>query len=30
VDDLDGDGKGDEIAFQIDLGPNQTRIVREL
>jgi hypothetical protein len=27
VDDLDGDGKGDEIAFQIDLGPNQTRIV---
>ncbi len=27
VDDLDGDGKGDEIAFQIDLGPHQTRIV---
>jgi hypothetical protein len=27
VDDLDGDGKADEIAFQIDLGPNQTRIV---
>ncbi len=27
VDDLDGDGKGDELAFQIDLGPNQTRIV---
>jgi unsaturated chondroitin disaccharide hydrolase len=27
VDDLDGDGKGDEIAFQIDLGPRQTRVV---
>jgi hypothetical protein len=27
VDDLDGDGKGDELAFQIDLGPHQTRIV---
>ena len=27
VDDLDGDGKGDELAFQIDLGPSQTRIV---
>jgi hypothetical protein len=27
VDDLDGDGKGDEIAFQINLGPHQTRIV---
>jgi unsaturated chondroitin disaccharide hydrolase len=27
VDDLDGDGKGDELAFQIDLGPRQTRIV---
>jgi unsaturated chondroitin disaccharide hydrolase len=27
VDDLDGDGKGDELAFQIDLGPKQTRIV---
>lgn len=26
-DDLDGDGKFDEIAFQIDLKPNQTRIV---
>ncbi|HKV40645.1 MAG TPA: DUF4861 family protein, partial [Blastocatellia bacterium] len=27
VDDLDGDGKGDELAFQIDLKPRQTRIV---
>jgi unsaturated chondroitin disaccharide hydrolase len=27
VDDLDGDGKGDELAFQIDLGPHQTRVV---
>src|SRR5262249_16604838 len=27
ADDLDGDGKYDEIAFQIPLGPNQTRIV---
>src|ERR1700693_98328 len=27
VDDLDGDGKGDELAFQIDLEPHQTRIV---
>lgn len=27
VDDLDGDNKGDELAFQIDLHPNQTRIV---
>lgn len=27
VDDLDGDGKGDELAFQIKLGPRQTRIV---
>ena len=27
ADDLDGDGKADEIAFQIDLGPRQTRIV---
>jgi unsaturated chondroitin disaccharide hydrolase len=27
VDDLDGDGKGDELAFQLDLKPNQTRIV---
>jgi unsaturated chondroitin disaccharide hydrolase len=27
VDDLDGDGKGDEIAFQIDLRPRQTRVV---
>jgi unsaturated chondroitin disaccharide hydrolase len=27
VDDLDGDGKYDEIAFQIDLAPRQTRIV---
>ena len=25
VDDLDGDGKADELAFQIDLGPGQTR-----
>jgi unsaturated chondroitin disaccharide hydrolase len=27
ADDLDGDGKFDEIAFQIDLAPRQTRIV---
>jgi unsaturated chondroitin disaccharide hydrolase len=27
VDDLDGDGKGDELAFQIDLAPHETRIV---
>jgi unsaturated chondroitin disaccharide hydrolase len=27
ADDLDGDGKYDEIAFQIDLKPKQTRIV---
>src|SRR6202043_2653148 len=27
ADDLDGDGKGDELAFQIDLAPHQTRIV---
>ena len=27
VDDLDGDGKGDELAFQIDLAPHQTRII---
>lgn len=27
VDDLDGDGKADELAFQIDLKPHQTRIV---
>lgn len=27
ADDLDGDGKLDEVAFQIDLRPNQTRIV---
>ncbi|MBI3646467.1 MAG: DUF4861 family protein, partial [Acidobacteriales bacterium] len=27
VDDLDGDGGGDELAFQIDLAPHQTRIV---
>jgi unsaturated chondroitin disaccharide hydrolase len=27
VDDLDGDNKADELAFQIDLQPNQTRIV---
>ncbi|MGB9456338.1 MAG: DUF4861 family protein [Bryobacteraceae bacterium] len=27
ADDLDGDGKYDEIAFQIDLKPHQTRIV---
>jgi unsaturated rhamnogalacturonyl hydrolase len=27
VDDLDGDGKPDEIAFQIDLQPRQTRTV---
>jgi len=26
VDDLDGDGKGDELAFQIDLAPHQTRV----
>lgn len=27
VDDLDGDGKGDELAFQIKLDPRQTRMV---
>jgi hypothetical protein len=27
ADDLDGDGKADEIAFEIDLKPNQVRIV---
>ncbi|SPE38086.1 Glycosyl hydrolase, family 88 [Candidatus Sulfopaludibacter sp. SbA6] len=27
ADDLDGDGKYDELAFQIDLAPGQTRIV---
>ncbi|HYX29727.1 MAG TPA: DUF4861 family protein, partial [Pyrinomonadaceae bacterium] len=27
ADDLDGDNKFDELAFQIDLKPNQTRIV---
>lgn len=27
VDDLDGDGRGDELAFQMDLAPHQTRIV---
>jgi unsaturated chondroitin disaccharide hydrolase len=27
VDDINGDGKADELAFQIDLKPNQTRIV---
>jgi unsaturated chondroitin disaccharide hydrolase len=27
VDDLDGDGKGDELVFQVDLAPHQTRIV---
>lgn len=27
VDDLDGDGQPDELAFQVDLGPHQTRIV---
>ena len=27
VDDLDGDGKGDELAFQVDLAPHQSRIV---
>jgi unsaturated chondroitin disaccharide hydrolase len=27
VDDLDGDNKADELAFQIDLTPHQTRIV---
>jgi unsaturated chondroitin disaccharide hydrolase len=27
ADDLDGDGQLDELAFQIDLAPNQTRIV---
>ncbi|HSD29043.1 MAG TPA: DUF4861 family protein, partial [Vicinamibacteria bacterium] len=27
VDDLDGDGQADELAFQVDLGPRQTRIV---
>ncbi len=28
VDDLDGDGKADELAFQIDLQPRQTRTVK--
>src|SRR5437667_1039123 len=27
ADDVDGDGKLDEVSFQIDLGPKQTRIV---
>ena len=27
VDDLDGDGKADELAFQVDLAPRQSRIV---
>src|SRR3984957_20050893 len=27
ADDLDGDGRADELAFQIDLGPHQTRII---
>ncbi len=27
VDDLDGDGEPDELAFQVDLGPQQTRLV---
>jgi hypothetical protein len=27
VDDLDGDGKADELAFQINLGPDQARVV---
>jgi unsaturated chondroitin disaccharide hydrolase len=27
VDDLDGNGTADEIAFQIDLAPNETRVV---
>jgi len=27
LDDLDGDGKADELAFQVDLGPRQSRIV---
>jgi Domain of unknown function (DUF4861)/Glycosyl Hydrolase Family 88 len=27
ADDLDGDGKYDELVFQLDLAPNQTRIV---
>jgi unsaturated chondroitin disaccharide hydrolase len=27
ADDLDGDGKADEIAFQVDLDPHQTRIL---
>jgi unsaturated chondroitin disaccharide hydrolase len=27
IDDLDGDGKGDEIAFQVRLEPKQTRVV---
>ena len=27
VDDLNGDGKGDELAFQVDLAPHQTRVV---
>jgi len=27
VDDLDGDGQPDELVFQVDLGPHQTRVV---
>jgi unsaturated chondroitin disaccharide hydrolase len=27
MDDFDGDGKADELAFQIDLSPHQTRVV---
>src|SRR5260370_16122989 len=27
LDDLDGDGKADELAFQVDLAPHQSRIV---
>jgi unsaturated chondroitin disaccharide hydrolase len=27
ADDLDGDGRADELAFQVDLAPHQTRIV---
>src|SRR5215813_6865327 len=27
IDDLDGDGKADELAFQVDLGARQSRIV---
>src|SRR5882762_6635305 len=27
VDDLDNDGKADELAFQLDLKPHETRIV---